>query len=258
MNRLYNKARGHDNVFVFREHLPELPAFGENPYDPVIDGVNVANHLELLAEQALVKGLARYDAGADKHGLRNCVNTASYPYPNLFTCTSNIASLSQARAEDAANTVFSLTSTVLYGEYVNRHLKESNMPDLHALLDQPDFLNSLKERMHQPHFIPAVFRQDLANYNDHTYTTALVFCYDWLHFGPGFTPHLDGSFQSAHSGTLLAKWATTLGMKSDHDKTDIKDLPLLLLHFSMESEIAPELSSLGLYPIWSVPWSRSA
>jgi hypothetical protein len=79
VNRLFNKAKSCDNVSVLREHLCELPAFGDRPYEPVIDGVNVVSNLELLAEQALVNGLARYSARADLHRLRNCANAASGP-----------------------------------------------------------------------------------------------------------------------------------------------------------------------------------
>ncbi len=46
----------------------------------LIDGVDVTGHLQLLAEQAAVKGLARYDPGADKHDLRSCANTVSWKH----------------------------------------------------------------------------------------------------------------------------------------------------------------------------------
>jgi hypothetical protein len=79
VNRLFNKAKSCDNVSVFREYLCELPTFGDRSYEPVIDGFNFFSHLELLAEHALVNGLARYSARADLPGLRNCANAASGP-----------------------------------------------------------------------------------------------------------------------------------------------------------------------------------
>ena len=77
INRLYNKARRASNVQIFQSGLAELPAYGQDPNSMLIDGVDVTGHLQLLAEQAAVKGLARYEPGADKHDLRSCANTVS-------------------------------------------------------------------------------------------------------------------------------------------------------------------------------------
>lgn len=39
---------------------------------------------------------------------------------------------------------------------------------------------------------------------------ALLWTYDYVHLGPGFTPHLDGDFASSPSGNLLKQWTTDL------------------------------------------------
>ncbi len=82
-------------------------------------------------------------------------------------------------------------------------------PDLKALRANPAFVSGLEAELTNPRFISGAVRQDLINGN-HTYTTALLFTYDYVHLGPGFTPHLDGTFASAPSGTLLAKWLPTI------------------------------------------------
>ncbi|TFK58673.1 hypothetical protein BDN72DRAFT_687683, partial [Pluteus cervinus] len=185
INRLYNKARLASNVNIFQNNLSPAPAYGQDPNSMLIDGVDVTSHLQLLAEQAAVKGLSRYDPGADKHGLRNCANTGA--------------------ADIAADALFTQTSTMLYSEHINWSLVANGSPDLKALRANVDFVNGLETQFNNPHFITGVIRQDLINGN-HIYTTALLFSYDYVHYGPGFTPHLDGDFTTAWSGKLLTNW----------------------------------------------------
>lgn len=82
INRLYNKARLVQNVSIFQNGLEPQPSYGEDPDGPEIDGVDVSDHLALLAEHAAVIGLARFDPGTDKHGLRSCANTVSIHHSN--------------------------------------------------------------------------------------------------------------------------------------------------------------------------------
>ncbi|TFK65127.1 hypothetical protein BDN72DRAFT_209785 [Pluteus cervinus] len=185
VNRLYNKARLASNVDIFQNDLSPAPAYGQDPNSMLIDGVNVTPHLQLLAEQAAVKGLSRYDPGADKHGLRNCANIGA--------------------ADIAADALFTQTSTMLYSEHINWSLVANGSPDLKALRANVDFVNGLETQLHNPHFIRGAIKQDLTNGN-HIYTTALLFSYDYVHYGPGFTPHLDGDFTTSWSGKLLSNW----------------------------------------------------
>ncbi|KPM39826.1 hypothetical protein AK830_g6732 [Neonectria ditissima] len=189
INRLYNKARLVQSVSIFQDGLQPQPSFGEDPDGPEIDGVDVSDHLALLAEHAAVKGLARFDPGTDKHGLRSCANTDN--------------------AEVVANSLFSQTSTMLFSEHVNWSLRNGGSPDLKALRDDANFVNDLEDRLRNSHFVAGAIRQDLANH-DHTYTTCLLFVYDYIHLGPGFTPHLDGDFTSAPSGKLMYTWLQSL------------------------------------------------
>jgi hypothetical protein len=77
INRLYNKARLVQNVNVFKDGLTPQSSYGDDPDSSEIDGVDVSDRLALLAEHAAVKGLALFDAGADKHNMRSCANAVS-------------------------------------------------------------------------------------------------------------------------------------------------------------------------------------
>ena len=98
---------------------------------------------------------------------------------------------------------------MLFSEHMNWSLKDNGSPDLRGLRADTAFSNDLETRLKNPHFIAGVLRQDLANH-DHTYTTYLLFAYDYVHLGPGFTPHLDGAFAAAPSGQLVAEWVPSL------------------------------------------------
>jgi hypothetical protein len=94
---------------------------------------------------------------------------------------------------------------MLYSEHINWSLAAGGSPDLKALRGNVDFVNGLDKEFNNPHFAAGAVRQDLIN-GDHHYTMALLFTYDYVHLGPGFTPHLDGAFASAPSGKLLTSW----------------------------------------------------
>jgi hypothetical protein len=105
--------------------------------------------------------------------------------------------------------------------------------------------------------VPCAFRQDLEIDNGHTYTTALLYGCDYLHFGPGFTPHHDGSFASAPAALYSLSGFPSSGWGPTTRRLSSLDLLPPLLHLCMESKTAMELSSLGLCPVWSRPLSRS-
>ena len=88
-------------------------------------------------------------------------------------------------------------------------MKQLGSKDLRELRADPTFATDLESYLKDKHFVAGALRQDLTNH-DHTYTTALLWAYDYVHLGPGFTPHLDGAFTSAPSGLLLAHWAAGL------------------------------------------------
>ncbi|KAK7419301.1 hypothetical protein QQX98_003453 [Neonectria punicea] len=205
INRLYNKARLAQTVSIFQDGLDPQPSYGDDPDGPEIDGVDVSDRLALLAEHAAVKGLARFDPGTDKHDLRSCANTDN--------------------AEVVANSLFSQTSTMLFSEHVNWSLRDGGSPDLKALREDPSFVTDLENFLKSPHFVAGAIRQDLVNH-DHTYTTCLLFVYDYVHLGPGFTPHLDGDFTSAPSGQLVSNWAQTLFDDLDNETQAVVSMTL--------------------------------
>jgi hypothetical protein len=131
-------------------------------------------------------------------------------YPPLFPL--------QAKADDVANEVFSNTSTMLYGEHVNWLLRDNGVPTLPALRADPDFPQQLSAKLTSPHFIPAAIRQDELIGGGHVYTTALLYCFDYLHAGPGFKPYLDEKFASAPSAPILRSWASTLLEHPEHGR----------------------------------------
>ncbi|KAH6880531.1 hypothetical protein B0T10DRAFT_609611 [Thelonectria olida] len=205
INRLYNKARLVQNVNIFQNGLQPQPPYGDDPDGPEIDGVDVSDHLALLAEHAAVKGLARFDPGTDKHSLRSCANTDN--------------------AEVVANALFSQTSTMLFSEHINWSLRDGGSPDLKALRQNASFVGDLEDRLKSPHFVAGAIRQDLANH-DHTYTTSLLFVYDYVHLGPGFTPHLDGEFTNAPSGQLVSNWIEPLFEDIDDETRAVVSMTL--------------------------------
>ncbi|KAL6702405.1 hypothetical protein ACN47E_002188 [Coniothyrium glycines] len=189
VNRLYNKARQAPTADVFRDKLPGREEYGPDQNNLFIDNVDFSAQLKLLAEHALVKGLARFDSGTDKHGLKNCANTDN--------------------AEIVGDSLFNQTSTLLYSEHINWSLKGLGSKDLRELRNDSEFAKNLDAQLRSEHFIKGALRQDLVNH-DHTYTMALLWTYDYVHLGPGFTPHLDGDFTSAPSGGLLMGWTKEL------------------------------------------------
>ena len=113
--------------------------------------------------------------------------------------------------------------------------------DLKALRANPAFVSGLEAELTNPRFISGAVRQDLINGN-HTYTTALLFTYDYVHLGPGFTPHLDGTFASAPSGTLLAKWLPTILV----DLTEVQKATTLLTTAKATSLIQALTTAAGI------------
>jgi hypothetical protein len=98
---------------------------------------------------------------------------------------------------------------MLFSEHVNWSLRDGGSHDLKVLREDATFVIDLEDRIKSPHFVAGAIRQDLINH-DHTYTTCLLFVYDYVHIGPGFTPHLDAGFTSAPSGQLVSSWSQTL------------------------------------------------
>jgi hypothetical protein len=113
----------------------------------------------------------------------------------------------------------------LYSEHINWQLTKNGSADLRALRRNVDFVNGLDQELRSDHFIKGALRQDMIA-QDHTYTTALLFAYDYVHLGPGFTPHLDGSLASAPSGKLLTSWVPILfaGLTSTQQASGVQFL----------------------------------
>lgn len=136
------------------------------------------------------------------------------------------ADTSQKAAQVAADGVFTQTSTMLFAEHVNWSLATflgsngSPGPDLKALRADVGFVNALRVKLQDPHFVKGAVREDLANGN-HTYTMVLLFIWEYINFGPGVMPFVDEEFGSSHGGNLLRLWMGNMADDLGHTVVDI-------------------------------------
>ncbi|GJD00219.1 hypothetical protein ColKHC_09044 [Colletotrichum higginsianum] len=109
---------------------------------------------------------------------------------SIARCIANVSndygfhsSVDTDKAKELSKKTITKLLTPMYGDHVNNHLRSSGMPTLQQLREEEGFLDNYHKLLLAPPFDHNALSRNVSR----DYTIALLFCYEYLKHGPGFS-----------------------------------------------------------------------